>query len=81
MNQHKERRFHRIVYAVETIPIDEREERKPRWTRVGVSFERKDGYEAIELAPGVSISGRVMLAPPREDAEQSEVEAPLDEQY
>ena len=79
MSEKTERRFHCVVYAVETLPVEEREIRKPRWTRVGVSFERKAGYEAIELAPGVSVSGRIVLAPPREDSDKSEVEAPVDD--
>lgn len=52
---------------MEMLPKDEVGAREPRWTRVGLSFALSNGYEGIELRPGLSVSGTIMLKPPPAD--------------
>lgn len=54
--------IHRVAYAVEDVEGKD----DSRWTRIGVSFENKDGSETILLA-ALPISGKLILQKPKEE--------------
>lgn len=56
------------VYVTETYNKDGKE--KTQYHRVGTAFPHSKGNGiSIELIPGVSISGKAVAFPPREDSE------------
>lgn len=55
-------------------------EEKRGWTEVGIGFPSKDGKGVnVELRPGISVSGRLVLRPvePKDDGEADEGDAPM----
>ena len=57
--------YHREVYAVTDLPEKEGQQAKSRWTRIGVTFQNKDGSETVVL-DALPINGRLVLREPRE---------------
>jgi len=51
--------IHRVAYAVADL-----EGKDSRWTRIGVSFENKDGSETV-LLDALPASGKIILQKPK----------------
>lgn len=56
------------VYLVE----DRGEERDPFWHAVGSAWPSKDGGFQIQLPPGLSVSGRIVMRPYTEKDEEED---------
>ncbi len=60
-----------VVSVVNELPEREGEEKRNYWTRVGVAFpHRQGGGFNVEITPGLSVSGKLVIMPPKEDEPQ-----------
>ena len=51
---------------MELFVVEERDNQKPWFNKVGVAFpSRKGNGYVIQIPPGISISGRVIMMPPK----------------
>ncbi|WP_210461809.1 hypothetical protein [Pantoea ananatis] len=68
--------MHKPKYNVYvTQEYEQNGEKKTFWTKIGVAFENKSQGLNIQLIPGISVSGKMVLLEPKE---KEETGSPLD---